>query len=317
MILVRTINLTKYFISGFMKRKVVKAVDSVNIHISRSEVLGVIGESGAGKTTLCRLLLGLIKPTSGSIIFENIDITCANRKLLESIRHKMAYIPQHPETALDPRWKLYDSLAEPIRIHRLVRDKVEEREKVLELAGLVGLKEEHLSRYPYEVSGGELQRAIIARALSLKPKFIVCDEPTSMLDPSTQALILNLLKKLQEQYSLSLLFVTHDPDIATIMSHRIAVMHSGMIIEIARTNDILEEPLHPYTQQFVSTVFKRTRLKSNDILSYISIEESSYTCPLYAKCPKRMLICKTKKPPLIKVSEEHYVACHLYSENSS
>ena len=316
MILVRTVNLTKYFTSGFIRKKVVKAVDNVNIYISEGEVLGVVGESGAGKTTLCKLLLGLIKPTSGSIIFENIDITRANRKLLDSIRRKMAYIPQHPETALDPRWKLYDSLAEPLRIHKLVRGKVEEKERVLELADLVGLKEEHLSRYPYEVSGGELQRAIIAHALSLKPKFIICDEPTSMLDPSTQALILNLLKKLQEEHSLSLLFVTHDPDIATIMSHRVAVMYSGMIIETARTNDILEEPLHPYTQQFISTVFKRTRLESDDLLSQPPIEGSSYACPFYAKCPRRMSICKTKTPPLIRVADEHYVTCHLYNESN-
>ena len=317
MILVRTVNLTKYFTIGFIRRKVVKAVDNVNIHINEGEVLGVVGESGAGKTTLCKLLLGLIKPTSGSIIFENVDITHTNRKLLDSIRRKMAYIPQHPETALDPRWKLYDSLAEPIRIHKLVRGEVEEKERVLELADLVGLKEEHLSRYPYEVSGGELQRAIIARALSLKPRFIICDEPTSMLDPSTQALILNLLKKLQEQHSLSLLFVTHDPDIATIMSHRIAVMYSGMIIEIARTNDMLEEPLHPYTQQFVSTVFKRIRPRGGGLSPNPPTEGSSYACPLYAKCPKRMPICKTRTPPLVKVAEEHYVACHAYNERPS
>ena len=219
--------LRKVFRSGILSSRAVVAVDGVDIRIDEGETVALVGESGSGKSTLGRLLLYLIKPDEGRVLFEGVDLAKLKGKELRRLRTKMQLIPQNPEDAFDPRWRLYSSLAEPLRIHGFGKE--EERKRVPELAKAVGLKEEHLSRYPHELSGGELQRAVIARALALNPKFIVCDEPTSMLDLSTQASIVRLLMKLQRKMGLTILFITHDIELAEVVGDRILVMKNGRI----------------------------------------------------------------------------------------
>ncbi len=221
--------LRKVFRSGILSGRVIVAVDGVDIRIEEGEAVALVGESGSGKSTLGKLLLLLMRPDEGEVIFEGMMLTKLKRKELRRLRMKMQLIPQNPENAFDPRWRLYSSLAEPLRIHGLCRGREEEKEIVLELAKTVGLKEEHLSRYPHELSGGELQRAVIARALMTNPKFLVCDEPTSMLDLSTQATIVRLLMKLQRKLGLAMLFITHDVELAEVVGDRIFVMKNGRI----------------------------------------------------------------------------------------
>ena len=229
--MIEGIRLKKIFKSGIFGGKTIVAVDGVDIKIEEGETVALVGESGSGKSTLGRILLMLIKPDAGKVIFDGIELTKLKGKELRKIRTKMQLIPQHPGEALDPRWRIYDSIAEPLRIHKLVSSKTEEENLILELIKAVGLKEEHLERYPHELSGGELQRAIIARALTLNPKFIVCDEPTSMLDLSTQASIIRLLMDLQRKFEISYLFITHDLELANMISDRILVMNAGKIID--------------------------------------------------------------------------------------
>ena len=221
--------LRKAFRRGILSSKAVVAVDGVDIRIDEGETVALVGESGSGKSTLGRLLLYLIRPDEGKVLFEGVDLAGLKGKELRKLRTRMQLIPQNPEDAFDPRWRLYSSLAEPLRIHGFGRG--EGRERVLELVKAVGLKEEHLSRYPHELSGGELQRAVIARALALSPKFIVCDEPTSMLDLSTQAAIVRLLMKLQRKMGLTILFITHDVKLAEFVGDTILVMENGRIVE--------------------------------------------------------------------------------------
>lgn len=243
--MLKALQVTKVFESGLFSKKKVTAVDGVDLEIGSARTLGLVGESGSGKTTLGRILLLLTRPSSGKIIFNGTELTTLNRAGFNRIRKEIQLIPQHPEIALDPRWKIFDSIAEPLRIHRLMQSRIQERDKVFELLDIVGLKEEHLERYPHELSGGELQRVIIARVLSLKPKFIVADEPTSMLDVSVQAQILNLLMDLQQKFAVSYLFITHDLEVARRVSDQIAIMYAGQIVELAKTEDIFDSPYIP------------------------------------------------------------------------
>ncbi len=229
-IIVEGQKLRKIFKYGLFGRKRIVAVDDVSIRIYRRETVVLLGESGSGKSTLGKILLLLLKPDIGRVYFHGRDITDLNHKELKEIRRKMQLIPQNPESALDPRWKIYDSLAEPLRIHRIFEKREEEENRILELIEMVNLDDELLYRYPHELSGGELQRIVIARALSLNPEFIVCDEPTSMLDVSTQASIIRLLLKLQKKFGISYLFITHDIELARIIADRILIMKKGKII---------------------------------------------------------------------------------------
>jgi len=226
--MIEGIGIRKVFKSGIFGGKKVMAVDGVDIRIEDGETVALVGESGSGKSTLGRILLMLIRPDEGRVLFDGVDLTKLKGKELRKMRTKMQLIPQHPDEALDPRWRIYDSIAEPLRIHKLA-SKGDEEKIVLELIKAVGLKEEHLDRYPHELSGGELQRAVIARVLTLNPKFIVCDEPTSMLDLSTQASIVRLLMDLQRRFRLSYLFITHDLELARVIADRILVMKNGRI----------------------------------------------------------------------------------------
>jgi len=236
--MIKGVNLWKVFKSGIIGKKRIYALKGVSLEIKDGETLALVGESGSGKSTLGRILLMLIKPDRGKVVFDGVDLTSLGNKELRKYRLKMQLIPQHPDEALDPRWRIYDSIAEPLRIHKLVESKEEEQNKVFELAELVGLKEEHLSRYPHEISGGELQRAVIARALALNPKFIVCDEPTSMLDVSTQASIIRLLLDLQRRFKMTYLFITHNLELASVIADRIAIMNGGRIVKKLKPEEL-------------------------------------------------------------------------------
>lgn len=223
-------NLKKYFYSGIFRKKEIKAVDGVSFEIKEGKTLGLVGESGCGKTTVGRTILRLIEPTEGKMFFDGEDITSLNGSKLKKLGREMQIIFQNPESSLNPRMKIYDSIAEPLRIHKIC-NKNEEKERIFELIETVNLNEELLFRYPHELSGGQIQRVAIARILSLNPKFIVADEPTSMLDVSVQAQILNLLKDLQRKYAISYLFISHDLEVVEWMSDEIAIMHKGKIVE--------------------------------------------------------------------------------------
>ncbi len=229
--MLKGVGLKKTFKTGLFGGKRIVAVDGVNIEIGEGETVALVGESGSGKSTLGKILLMLIRPDEGRVFFDGVDLTKLKGKELRRVRTKMQLIPQNPEEALDPRWRIYDSIVEPLRIHKLV-DKSEEEDWILELVKAVGLKEEHLGRFPWQLSGGELQRAVIARALALNPKFIVCDEPTSMLDISTQASIVRLLMDLQRRFEISYLFITHDLELAKVVADRILIMRSGKVVEL-------------------------------------------------------------------------------------
>ncbi len=286
--MIKGVGLRKIFDSGFLRRRRVVAVDNVDIEIQERETLALVGESGSGKSTLGRLLLMLIRPTKGEVYFDGLNITKMKEKELRKIRRKMQLIPQHPESALDPRWKIYDSIAEPLRIHKLV-DRREEKDVVYELVEMVGLKEEHLERYPHELSGGELQRAVIARAIALKPKFIVCDEPTSMLDVSVQASIVHLLMNLKRQFGLSYLFITHDLELADAIADRVAVMYRGQIVE--EGNGVLKDPIHPYTKMLAGFYTVQQRNEKDGC---------KFCCKFYWTCPVRTERCLTQ-PKLIDI----------------
>ncbi len=307
--MLRALNVTKVFESGFLRKTKIAAVNGVDLEIGEASTLGLVGESGSGKTTLGRVLLLLTYPTEGKIFLDETELTKAKGGELRELRGEMQLIPQHPEAALDPRWKIRDSIAELMRTHSLVSNRDEEREKILELLGVVGLKEEHLERYPHELSGGELQRVMIARALSLNPRFIVADEPTSMLDVSVQAQILNLLIDLQDRFGVSYLFITHDLEVARRMSDRIAIMYSGQIVEVADTVELFHNPLHPYTK----VLLESTDL-SDSSAGFVSIRANSTTregCKYYAHCPLRNARCRREPPKLVEVNRGHWVRCFL------
>ncbi|WP_457755915.1 ATP-binding cassette domain-containing protein [Thermodesulfatator indicus] len=287
--------LSKIFTSGLLSKQRVNAVDNVDIEIKQGEILALVGESGSGKSTLGRLLLMLMQPTKGEIHFNGHELTKMKKKDLRKMRKKMQLIPQHPEDSLDPLWKIYSSLAEPLRIHGLDASK----NTLLKLIEMVGLREEHLYRYPHELSGGELQRVMIARAISLRPKFIVCDEPTSMLDMSVQAAIARMLLALQEKFGLSYLFITHDLELAKIVAHRTAVMYAGQIVE--EGVDVFESPFHPYTEMLLKGVKEPPE----------STEKPPGGCRFYDKCPKKGPKCLTS-PEMVTVNGRK-VRCHLFA----
>jgi len=300
--LVRGVGLRKVFEYGLIKKRRIVAVDNVDIEIGKGETLALVGESGSGKSTLGRILLLLIKPTSGKVLFDGLNLTEMKGGELRKIRQRMQLIPQHPEDALDPRWKIYDSIAEPLRIRKLA-DKKEEKEFIYKLLEIVELREEHLNRYPHELSGGELQRAVIARAIALNPEFIVCDEPTSMLDVSVQASIINLFLDLQRKLGLAYLFITHDLELANAVADRMAVMYRGQIVE--EGVGILDEPLHPYTKMLLKNLKMEPEIGVSD--EQVNGQKG---CKFYHLCPERSNKCL--KPPEIVEMNGRKVRCHMY-----
>jgi len=304
--MVKTENISVVYQSRFHKNRII-ALDKVNINIKNGETLTVIGESGSGKTTLGMAILRLIKISEGKIIFKDMDITKASEKDLRKIRRFMQLVPQDPYSSMNPKLKLKDIITEPVHGHI-------EEEKLEKILSNVGLDTSILERYPHELSGGQRQRALIARALTSGPEFLVLDEPTSNLDVSIQAQILNLLLELQKTYNLTYLFITHNMAVAKYISDRIAVMYLGKIVEIGNVKDIIEDPLHPYTKELFSAIpDKNFKLRLREFSIVDKLNFNNYGCKFYNRCRFAKEICKTKEPPLVKIKPDHEVACFLYS----
>ena len=297
--------------------KAVHAIDNVSITINQNETLGLVGESGSGKTTLGLTALMLTKPTKGTVKFKGTNLETLKGAELRKIRREMQVVFQDPNSSLDPRMKVKDIVAEPLTSQmKLARQEVERRVGVaLQRARL---DESFMWRYPHEFSGGQRQRIAIARALISEPSFIVLDEPTSSLDVSVQAQILNLLVALQNELNLSYLFISHNIDVVTYISDRVAVMYLGEIVEIADPQQIVQDPLHPYTQMLIASVpslrdmAKRKVEATGETPSAISPPSG---CRFHTRCPFAKKVCGTVAPKLLKISEARSVACHMVTGN--
>ncbi len=311
-------NLKKWFSVGKTiagKKEALRAVDDVSFFINRREVLGLVGESGCGKTTCGKMILRILDPTSGSIYFDNEEITHLNKYEMQRFRRKMMIIYQDPYGSLDPRMRIGQTISEPLEVHNIGTHR-ERIERVIELMEKVGLSPDQVNRYPHEFSGGQRQRIGIARALATNPEFIVADESVSALDVSIQAQIINLLKQLQEEFGLTLLFVAHDLSVVKHISDRVAVMYLGKIVEMAEKKALFNNPKHPYTQALLSAIpipdpkqRKQQEILMGDVPSPVNPPEG---CRFHTRCPKVMDICKREEPPLREIDPDYYTACHLY-----
>jgi len=314
--LVEVKHLKEYFNinTGLFKSKPLKAVDDVSFSIKKGETLGLVGESGCGKTTVGRTLLHLYKPTSGEIWFDGKQIV--TKEDIRQYRRKSAMVFQDPYSSLNPRMTVADIIAEPMDIHKLYANKAERQEKVLALMAKVGLNSEHANRYAHEFSGGQRQRIGIARALATSPEFVVCDEPVSALDVSIQAQVINMFDDLKKEIGLTYLFIAHDLLVVRHISDRIAVMYLGKMVELADANEIYANPLHPYTKSLISAVplpdpkaareNKRIVL-SGDIPSPLNAPSG---CPFRTRCPHATAQCAEAMPEFKEVSTGHFAACH-------
>jgi oligopeptide transport system ATP-binding protein len=313
--LIEVKNLTKHFlVKGDFKNNKVQAVDDVSFYIDRGETLGLVGESGCGKTTVGRTLLRLYEPTGGNIFYDGKDITKVN---MQPYRRKMQIIFQDPYASLDPRMTVGNIIGEPLDINKIYSSKKERSDRVYEILALVGLSNEHAGRYPHEFSGGQRQRIGIARALAVRPDFIVCDEPVSALDVSIQAQIINILMDLQEEFGLTYLFIAHDLAVVKHISNRIGVMYLGKIVELYTSSGLHKNPMHPYTQALLSAIpvpdpevsMKKKRIiLQGDVSSPINPPKGCRFCTRCFRAEKR---CIDECPELVELEPGHLVACHF------
>jgi len=318
--LVRVENLTKYFPikAGIFQRKVgdVKAVDGVSFDIWRGETLGMVGESGCGKTTVGRTILRIYYPTSGEIYFDGTPLSTVKNKPLRQMRRRMQMVFQDPYASLNPRLTAGEIVGEPLEIHALARG-AEKWKRVAELFEMVGLSREFINRYPHEFSGGQRQRIGLARALALTPELIICDEPIAALDVSIQAQIVNLIEELQEELKLTYLFIAHDLSMVKHISDRVLVMYVGKVMELADRDELYESPLHPYTKALLSAVpipdpeyemHRKRIILSGDLPSPAQPPPG---CRFHTRCPIAEQKCMLSEPPLREVQPGHLVACHF------
>ena len=319
--LLRVEHLTMFFPvrKGILQRRAgwVRAVDDVSFTVRRGETLGLVGESGCGKSTAGRAILQLYKPTSGSVFYEGQDLTKASSSEMRKRRRDMQIVFQDPYASLNSRLTVGSIVAEPLEIHHMGNAR-ERQERVNELLRVVGLDPSMASRFPHEFSGGQRQRIGIARALALNPSFIVCDEPISALDVSIQAQVINLLQELQEKYGLTYLFIAHDLSVVRHISDRVAVMYLGKIVEITTRKELYDRPLHPYTMALLSAVpipdpeverKRRRMILTGDVPSPVNPPSG---CRFHTRCPFAAQICRDEEPPLVDAENDHSVACHFW-----
>ena len=304
----------------FQKSQKLHALSDINLCVYEGETLGVIGESGCGKSTLGRCIVGLHQPTSGEIIFDGTDITSIKGGKKKELKRNIQMIFQDPYSSLNPKMTAGKAVEEPLLIHSIEKDAKKREQAALALLKKVGLDIQHAYRYPHEFSGGQRQRISVARALSLNPRIIVCDEPVSALDVSIQAQVLNLFADIQKEFGLTYVFISHDLSVIKHISDRIVIMYLGRVVELCEAGKIYENPLHPYTKSLLSAVppsspfEKKERIElKGDIPSPIGEQKG---CPLAGRCPYCMERCKKERPELLTVEEGHQVACFLYEKES-
>ncbi len=307
---------------GVLSRKIgeVKAVNDISFHVKKGETLGIVGESGCGKSTTGRLLMRLIDPTEGSIVFEDKEIMSMSKKQLRQVRRDIQMVFQDPYASLNPRHSVQQILEEPLIVHG-IGNKKERANRVAEMIDVVGLSSYHLKRYPHQFSGGQRQRIGIARALMTKPKLIIADEPVSALDVSIQAQVLNLLKDIQKEFGLTYIFIAHDLGVVRHISDRVGVMYLGKMVELSGSEELYEHPLHPYTQALLSSVpIPDPDIKRESIILTGDIPSASNPpsgCAFHTRCQHAMEVCKTINPVYQEIKADHYAACHLHGEHDS
>lgn len=320
--IIRTEALTKQFTiktGVFRKGHLLTALKDVNISVRERSVFALVGESGSGKSTLARLILRLLRPTEGKVFFRDRDVFSLKGDELRSYRRAVQVVFQDPFASLNPRMSVYSIISEPLRIHEIVRKKEDLKGRVVELLELVGLKEEHMHRYPHQFSGGQRQRISIARALALSPEVIVADEPLSSLDVSIQAQILNLMNELRERENLTYIFISHDLNVVNYFADRVAVMYLGRVVEEAEAEQLFNNPLHPYTELLIDSIpklrgladLKSGRDETRGRFRVISAAQVEGGCLFRNRCPSAKGICERHEPELIEHAGRK-IACHLY-----